>query len=216
MASAFALKDLSGTTLFDVDDSGNVTMTGNAVIGNAATDTLAINADLTTGLKWDAGTYTYALDLSAMTTGQADVVIGDNLASALAVRESSTDYLVVSTTNNGERVNSVKPLTVGAEPQVIDMADAAVTLVWGAAAGAGEVLVTSNMLIVDPNSGGAGEDLGLSESLPSGLMLFIQNTGGENIVVKSSGGSTLGTIATGKAGAVVTNGSGGGIVIVGA
>ena len=28
-------------------------------------------------------------DLSAMTTGQADVVIGDNLAEALVVRESS-------------------------------------------------------------------------------------------------------------------------------
>lgn len=226
MADVFTLKDLSGTTLFNVDSNGDatltgdislvdLTLTGNTIVGNASTDTVAINADLTTGLKWDAGTYTYLLDASAMTTGQADIVVGDNLASALAVREASTDYFVVVTTNSAERVNVAKPLTLGAALQTIDMADAEVELVWGIAAGAGQVLVTSNLLAIDPNSGGASENLRIDSTLPAGLVLFIQNTGGEAIALISNDGGALGTIDTGKAAAAVCNGSGGALLIVG-
>jgi hypothetical protein len=121
MADIFSLKTSAGSTLFSVDDAGNLTMTGdvgavdltlsgNTVIGDAATDTVSINADLTTGLKWDAGTYTYLLDASAMTTGQADVIIGDNLAEALVVRESTNAYLTFVTTNSAEAVKIHKTI----------------------------------------------------------------------------------------------------------
>ena len=81
-------------------------------------------------------------------------------------------------------------------PQSIDMADAAVELVYGITPGAGQVAVTGTRLIVDPNSGGAGEDLTI-DTTAAGLLLVIANTGGENIVLKSNGGSTLATIAAG-------------------
>ena len=81
-------------------------------------------------------------------------------------------------------------------PQTIDMADAAVELVYGIEPGAGQVAVTGTRLLVDPNSGGAGEDLTI-DTTAVGLLLVIQNTGGENIVLKSNGGSTLATIAAG-------------------
>lgn len=83
-------------------------------------------------------------------------------------------------------------------PQTIDMADAAVELVYGIAAGAGQVLITNSRLQVDANSG-ATEDLTI-DTTAAGLVLCIQNTGGESIVLKTNGGSTIGTIATGGTG----------------
>jgi hypothetical protein len=81
--------------------------------------------------------------------------------------------------------------------QVIDMADAAVQLTLDTGALAG-TLLTSNILRIDPNSAGAGEDLELPpEAAAAGLVLWIFNTGGENIVVKDdSGVTTVDTIAT--------------------
>lgn len=84
-------------------------------------------------------------------------------------------------------------------PQVIDMADDAVEIVYGITAGAGQVAVTTSRLLVDPNSGGASEDLTI-DTTAAGLVLVIKNTGGEDIVVKSNGGSTYGTIAAGGIG----------------
>lgn len=83
-----------------------------------------------------------------------------------------------------------------AAPQTINMADAAVELVYGIAAGAGQVVVTSSRLIVDPASGGAGENLTI-DTTAAGLWLFILNDGGENVVLKSNGGDTLVTIPAG-------------------
>ena len=82
-------------------------------------------------------------------------------------------------------------------PQTIDMADAAVELVWGIAAGAGQVVVTSSRLIVDPASGGASEDLTINTTA-MGVWFFILNDGGEGIVLKSNGGDTLVTIPAGR------------------
>jgi hypothetical protein len=95
-------------------------------------------------------------------------------------------------------------------PQTIDMADGAVELVFGITPGAGQVAITSSRLNVDPNSGGAGEDLTI-DTTAAALELAINNTGGENIVLKSNGGSTLATIPTAKAALYI-----GGIVIVSA
>ena len=81
--------------------------------------------------------------------------------------------------------------------QVLDMADATVQLTLDTGALAG-TLLTSNIMRVDPNSSGAGEDLELPpEAAAAGLVLWIFNTGGENIVVKDdSGVTTVDTIAT--------------------
>jgi hypothetical protein len=81
--------------------------------------------------------------------------------------------------------------------QVLDMNDATVQLTVDPGTTAGTIL-TSNIMRVDPNSSGAGEDLELPpEADVPGLVLWIYNTGGENIVVKDdSGGSTIDTVAT--------------------
>lgn len=81
--------------------------------------------------------------------------------------------------------------------QVLDMADATVQLTVDTGTTAG-TLLTSNIMRVDPNSSGAGEDLELPpEADVPGVILWIFNTGGENIVVKDdSGGTTIDTIAT--------------------
>ena len=97
-----------------------------------------------------------------------------------------------------------------AAPQTVNMGDAALELVYGIAAGAGQLVVTSSRLNVDAQSGGAGEDLTI-DTTASGLVLAISNVGGEDVVVKSNGGSTLATIAAGGTGLVVL-----GMVILGA
>lgn len=81
--------------------------------------------------------------------------------------------------------------------QVLDMNDATVQLTVDTGALAG-TLLTSNIMMVDPNSSGAGEDLELPpEAAAAGLVLWIYNTGGENIVVKDDAGAvTVDTIAT--------------------
>lgn len=81
--------------------------------------------------------------------------------------------------------------------QVLDMNDATVQLTMDNSTLAG-TLLTSNVLRVDPNSSGAGEDLELpAEADAAGVVLWIYNTGGENIVVKDdSGVTTVDTIAT--------------------
>jgi hypothetical protein len=81
--------------------------------------------------------------------------------------------------------------------QVLDMSDATVQLTVDPGSTAGTVL-TSNIMMVDPNSSGAGEDLELPpEADVPGVVLWIYNTGGENIVVKDdSGGTTVDTVAT--------------------
>lgn len=110
-AGVFTLSD--GTTTVTWTPGGaislvNLTLTGNTALGNADTDTLSVTADLTTGLKWDAGTYTYLLDCSAMTTGQADIVIGDNLADALTIREAGNAYVTLVSTDSGEKIQALK------------------------------------------------------------------------------------------------------------
>jgi hypothetical protein len=45
-----------------------------------------------------------ALDLSACATGEGVIAVGDNLAIAAAIKEGSNSYLVVTTTDGGEKV----------------------------------------------------------------------------------------------------------------
>lgn len=97
-----------------------------------------------------------------------------------------------------------------AAPQTVNMADAALELVYGITAGAGQLAVTSSRLNVDAQSGGASEDLTI-DTTAAGLILAISNVGGEGVVVKSNGGGTLATIAAGGTALVVL-----GMVILGA
>lgn len=156
-----------------------------------------------TALKVGDG-FDAVLDVSACETGEADVVIGDNLAVALQVRESTNAYLTVRTTNNSEALLLGK-LTLFSFQQ-IDMADAAVQLVLGTA-GAGEVKLTGQVLAIDPNSGGASEDLTLPTATTlAGLMVWIKNIGSQSIVVKYSG-STIATITAGSGAAFGCSGA---------
>ncbi len=92
-------------------------------------------------------------------------------------------------------------------PQIIDMADAQVALVWGVPS-AGQKKIVAPLLFVDANSGGT-EDLLLPPEVESdGVALDIFNTGGESIVVKEdSDTTTITTIPTGKSARVACNGT---------
>lgn len=102
---------------------------------------------------------------------------------------------------------------LGAQPmprhavQTIDMADAQVALVYGTA-GAGQVKITSSVLVVDANSG-ATEDLLLpAEATSFGRVLFVSNSGGEDIVVKEdSDTTTIATISTAESAFFVCDGT---------
>jgi hypothetical protein len=92
--------------------------------------------------------------------------------------------------------------------QAIDMADAAHTLIVTGTAAAAQTRIESNVLYVDPNSAGASEDLTLpAEASSTGLLLFIYNSGGESIVVKSDAPATICTIATAKGAVLFCDGT---------
>jgi hypothetical protein len=93
-----------------------------------------------------------------------------------------------------------------AAAQVIDMADAAVTLTLNPGTPAGTTL-TSNVLRVDANSGATENLLLPPEADCAGVMLLIVNTGGESIVVQNDAGSTIDTVATSEFGLFFCDGT---------
>ncbi len=71
----------------------------------------------------------------------------------------------------------------------INMNDAAVTLVRQDNGTAGETLLQGNVLIVDPQSSGASENLLLPpEADCNGLLITIYNVGGESIALQNDAG----------------------------
>lgn len=91
--------------------------------------------------------------------------------------------------------------------QTIDMADAQVALVYGTA-GAGQVKITSEVLIVDANSGSTEDLLLPPEATSFGRVLFVSNSGGEDIVVKEdSDTTTIATISTAESAFFVCDGT---------
>lgn len=90
--------------------------------------------------------------------------------------------------------------------QIIDMNDAAVTLVLGEAA-AGQVRMVNSLLYVDPNSTGANEDLTMPAAADWRGPVSIVNTGGETIVVKNAAGIVAGTITPRAMGIVTSDGT---------
>lgn len=153
-----------------------------------------------------AGGESYVIDLGSSATGEALVKMADNLASAFEVKQSTNSYLKFVTTNDAERVTLGKVQAFPA-PTVVDMADAALTLIYGTA-GAAQAKVTSNVLLVDPNSGQASEILTLPPVATSvGVMLIIINTGGEGIVCKDVAAATIITLDASQHGLVVCDGT---------
>lgn len=190
MPNLFSVGGVAGVTpSFTVADTGAVSITG--ALTPAAGGTAIIDA-------------------SACATGEADVVVADNLADAFTIRNQSTPLFTFRTTNNDDRVTMNAGVLF--EPtQTIDMADATHALVLGAAATAGQTRLTCNLLLVDPNSGGASEILKLP-ALVTGeaYRLTIFNIGGESIVVQTSAGGSVGagvTITTGGYAIVGTDGT---------
>lgn len=134
------------------------------------------------------------------------LLIADNDADAFEIAQSTNVYFHCDTRDDQERVVVTKILSFGA-PQTIDMADAQVALVYGTA-GAGEVKVTSNLLLVDANSGTTEDLLLPPEATSTGVFFWISNTGGEDIVVKEdSDTTTICTISTAESGWVACDGT---------
>jgi hypothetical protein len=138
--------------------------------------------------------------------GGLQVAILDNDADAFEIAQGANVYLHCDTTNDAERVAVSKLLTFPSVTTVA-MADAAHALVLGTA-GAGETKLVGNVVFVDPESGGASEDLTLpAEASSDGLVLFIFNTGGEGVVVKDDAAGTVITLDTAQHGIVACNGT---------
>jgi hypothetical protein len=91
------------------------------------------------------------------------------------------------------------------DPQTIDMADAtftAVTTIGSASQ------IKSGMLYVDPNSSGASEAFKLPpEADCKGWLLFITNTGGENILVQNDAAGAILTVSNGETGFFICDGT---------
>jgi len=92
--------------------------------------------------------------------------------------------------------------------EAIAMGDAAHTLLVTGTAASAQTKITSNVLIVDPESSGSTEDLNLpAEASCTGLLLIILNSGGEGIVIKDDGGSTKLTLDTAQSGLLFCDGT---------
>ena len=101
-------------------------------------------------------------------------------------------------TSSGLRVESI---------QTINMADAQVALITSGTAGAGQVLVTGEALVLDAQSGGT-EDLLLPANPATGLTFLLANVGEETINVKASDDTTaVQTLAAGRTCKVIYTGS---------
>ena len=95
--SAFTLKDISQTTtLIDIDDNGNMVISG----------AFTCDGVITFGAGNSA-----ILDASGLATGEADIVIADNLADALTIRQGANPYLTFISTDSSESIAAYKALT---------------------------------------------------------------------------------------------------------
>ena len=94
-------------------------------------------------------------------------------------------------------------------PQTLDMDDATHTLILVGTATAAQTHLRGDVLFVDPNSGGAAEQLVMPpEAQSKGLKLTIVNTGGEDITVRNSANdATIGTVEDGDIGIAACDGT---------
>lgn len=92
--------------------------------------------------------------------------------------------------------------------EAVAMADATHTLLVTGTAASAQTKITSNVLLVDPDSSGSTEILLLpAEALCTGLVLIVLNTGGEGIVIKEDASSTtILTLDTAQSGLLFCDG----------
>lgn len=101
--------------------------------------------------------------------------------------------------NEGRTHHLIQELR-GHAPITLDMNDLAHTLVRQHNGVVATTLLDGNLLLVDPNSSGASENLLLPpEGECEGLVLFIFNTGGESIAIQNDAGGAIVTLETGLA-----------------
>jgi len=92
--------------------------------------------------------------------------------------------------------------------EAIDMADATHTLIVTGTAASAQTKITSNVLVVDPNSSGSTENLDLpAEALCTGLLLIVLNSGGEGIVIRDDAAATKLTLDTAQSGLLFCDGT---------
>jgi len=97
LTSAGVLTPAGGSSLSDL------TATGNTILGSDGSDTVTITGTVQGPLTYAAGV-TSIIDVSGVTSGGSDIVVKDNVADALTIREGSNSYVTIVTTNGSESV----------------------------------------------------------------------------------------------------------------
>lgn len=165
--------------------------------GDASTvESLTVDGGSGAAITVEAG-FTSALDLSAMATGEGDILLGDNLASALQVREGANVYLTIDTTDSAEAVRIVKEPLLGAGANVETLAGA-------------KTLTVADAIFQRLDPDGSNRDVNLpAEASSTGKTYRIVNdaNGAEDLVVKDDGASTIVTISQNEAAWVVCDGT---------
>ena len=173
---------------------------GTLEVSNGTTTNTLTSAILAALTKFSG----YVWDASAAATGEAYVNLKPNLASAWAVKQSSTALLDFVTTTNKFRVK-LGTLLAYNTPILVTVA-ANHTLVFGTA-GPNQTTLTSNVVLFSNNTGGS-----LDCTLPAtadiaGVPLHMINVGADAVVIKDASASTVVTLASGKGAIVHSNGT---------
>lgn len=162
----------------------------------------------------DSGVLYFGTDKDASfvhdgTTG-LDLAVFDNYATAFRIKQGANIFVTIDTRDDRELVKLGKvlqwPTPMGTIVAPVDMAGATLTIVGGTA-GANQVKLTSNMILIDANLTGGGSSA-QNLVLPSaatwvGVPLFIKNTGGEQITVNTN----VGTLEAGEGGFFISDGT---------
>lgn len=184
----------------------NTTFTDPVTLDDGVSTATLTRSILTTLAALAAG----AWDVSAALTGAAYVALGGNLASALDFKQGATSYLKLVTTTNAARVK-LGVLRADADAVTVTIA-ANHTLVLGTA-GANQTRLTGQVLFLN-NTSGSSKDLTFPAwSTIANIPIHAVNIGSDSVVLKDSGGNGIGTIASGKGGVVLNNGTAGGALL---
>lgn len=221
-SAAFSSLDITAAQLTTARTSGTVDGAKLAVTSLAGDLNSVVYSDLRCAAPTDGGGtvvhnaitveagHDALIDASASATGQNDIVIPANAASALEVREGSTTYLTFQTTTDagavvlGRRIiSNVTSITMAASPH---------SLVYGTA-GANQTQVVGNAVTV--NAGAASRVLRLPPTADSAnFEIRVYNIGSDAFEVASSTGSTIvASVAAGKGVMLACNGAGWGQIL---
>lgn len=180
--SATSLAGDSGGTYNDLEFA--VTDGGGSAVHNA----------MLMGAGFDA-----LLNLAACATGEADIVLGDNLASAAMFREAANEYLSFVTTNSSEAVKVSQDLDLDAS---LDMDGVTATIdLSGAisidAVGNSNVTIDAGNLVLETTTSGAVDiNAAGNFTMDAGGTLSMAGVGNSDVTV-DAGNLTLQTTSSG-------------------